>query len=50
MKKFGRIGKAGYDSNYFFKPNNDKINEIIKNLKNNTILFQVEKRSRKKEK
>ena len=39
MKKFGRIGKAGYDPNYFFKPDNEKINEIIKNLKNNNNSF-----------
>ena len=39
MKKFGRIGKAGYDPHYFFKPDNEKINEIIKNLKNNNNSF-----------
>ena len=39
MKKFGRIGKAGNDPHYFFKPDNEKINEIIKNLKNTNNSF-----------
>jgi hypothetical protein len=35
IKRFGRVGKAGYDSAYFQKPSPEKIKEIIKMLRNN---------------
>ena len=35
IKRFGRVGKAGYDSAYFQKPSPEKIKEIIEMLRNN---------------